>query len=394
MRVTTPPCNERPTLTQLAPKQTTTRRAKTYKQEAKNAKALTQAMAWLKAAGIKAEPSTTEGCHLAVKTLDGATLQVAVLINQQDPTPIGSNLVVLAGDLTSRHSALALKTFQSITIAAGYGARKPIDRGPEPERKLMYDDEFELVAMRHKEFRKVPNPSAEELLAFDRVINKAVSRFVYINQRICLRHAIQASDLKTYAQVWACNYLGLYRVAEPTDNDNERKMYAHLCQRFGNFIEILLKKERNCIPDAHAASIALTGRPYEPLRSSLGRIRAELDASLEESFEDAALAELEGDVFDMDAEALMAPELGMTEVPHQLLGSEEEREQKLSDARRRKLAQSMLKQALAAMPHDQMIQTLETTAANPHLCYDARAEAKKQLRIHREDCSSCPKTEE
>jgi hypothetical protein len=95
------------------------------------------------------------------------------------------------------------------------------------------------------------------------VVSKAVNRFLYINTKICRRHGLEFEDLKTYAQIWTCNYLGLYKVANPTNNDNERKLYAHLCQRFGNFVEVLLKKERSCIPDPQTTSVALLGKPYE-----------------------------------------------------------------------------------------------------------------------------------
>lgn len=368
---------------------------KSYVKEAKNAKALVQATSWLKAANIPVKPSTTPGCDLTIQTKAGKSIEIKVAVDSAEPRPAAEHLLVLAADLTHRNKSKALETFHSITSGAGYGTPSPINRGEDPTKKMHFDDNFELVAMRHKEFRKVPNPTADELAHFDKVISKAVSRFVFINTKICRRHGLGFDDLKTYAQIWTCNYLGLYKVANPTNNDNERKLYTHLCQRFSNFIEVLLKKERNCLPDSQTAHIAQTGTPYQGRAKT--RLAAVIDAA-ELSFEEVMEAQQEEEVEPQDlAEAEIIPD-GFTlfTLPESAQSSadDEEREQKITDAKRRKLAQKQLAEEFSKLDHDTLITTLEAVAINTHLCYDARAEAKKQLRLHREACTSCAEVRE
>jgi hypothetical protein len=364
---------------------TVTKRATgSYVKEPKNAKALTQVGNWLKAAAIQARPSSTPGCDLTVKTADGRDLEIKVALGPSDERPAAEHLFVLASELAHRTKAVAVRAFHSITEAAGHGRPLPINRGVDPAKKLSFEDNFELVAMRHKEFRKVPNPTAEELKAFDKVIGKAVSRFLYINTKICRRHGLEFDDLKTYAQIWTCNYLGLYKVANPTNNDNERKLYAHLCQRFGNFVEVLLKKERSCIPDPQTTSVALLGRPYNgPSFSGTGRRLFQQEQGLDEGVEFEAEPEHEEPAIDPDVYT-----------DEQTAADEEEKEQTVTDAKRRKLAQGLLRAEFSKLDHETLTYLLTEASENPALCPDARSEAKKQLRLHKASCGSCPKPQE
>lgn len=352
---------------------------KDYRKEAKNARALVQVSAWLKAVNVAVVPSEEPGCDLTVQSRGGGSVQVVVAMTAGEARGAQEAIVVLAKELTSKHSSVALKAFHTITEAAGFGSPLPIDRGPEPKKKLHFDDNFELVSMRHKEFRRVPNPTDADLKYFSKVIAKAVGRFMYINQVICRRHLVQFEDLQTYAQVWTCNYLGLYSVANPTVNDNERKLYAYLCQRFAEFASMLVKKERNCLPDPETTAITFTGKTYGEVRQrSLKRV----------SDEPADFEPLE------NAEDVM--ELGSTEIDTDL-GTEEtvetvdqeEKAAKSADLKRRKLAQSTLSTELGKLEHSVLIETLDGAHKNPNLCYDARKEAQKQLRLHKAGCSVC-----
>lgn len=360
--------------------------AKSYQKPSPNARALTQVNAWLRAAEIPTKPASTPGCDLAIVTDDGRELQVKIAAGSAET--VGADaLVVFAKDLTSRHGAVALKAFHQITVAAGRGSPNPVAlRGVEPLKKLHYDDNFELVSMRHKEFRRVPNPSTADLEVFTAVVRKAVRRFMFINTVICRRHLLAFEDLQTYAQVWTCNYLGLYKVENPTQNDNERKLYVYLCQRFAEFAKMIVKKERNCIPDSETASIASTGRPYAgPISARAGTfVGADWG---EQSFEEAQEQELEAEVgFVSSQEPIYDP--GLQEDPRQS-ADEEHQEQKLDDARRRKEAQKLLAEKLLALPHDKRIEALEAVAESSHVCYDARLEARKQLRLHHSSCQDC-----
>jgi hypothetical protein len=362
---------------------------KSYRKPDPNAAALTRMTAWLQAAAIPVKQSSTSGCDLVLTDANGRDIEIKVGISYDDARPAVEHLFVLACEVTSRHSATALRAFQSITVATGYGAAKPIDRGEEPAKKLNYEDNFELVAMRHKEFRRVPNPTAAELAKYDRVINKAVSRFMYINAKICKRHNQDFGDLKTYAQIWTCNYLGLYKVANPTNNDNEKKLYAHLCQRFHNYVDLLLKKERNCVVDSNTVSIALYGRPYDANIGSR-RIAEGYEQPDSGSWEEPSEAEQIDEVLEF---ATQAAELDFATalMPVSALDEtdDEAEKEQISEAKRRKQAQAALKAAFAKLPHDRMVELLKEASENEHLCYDARMEARKQLRLHAKECDHC-----
>lgn len=359
---------------------------KTYKTPAKNARALIQVSAWLKAVGIEVKPSEAPGCDLAVTHKAGNQVDVAVVTSYDHVPLFGDGLVVLANELTSQHTATAHRAFHMITVAAGYGTPNPVaGRGAEPSRKLRYDDNFELVSMRHREFRRVPNPEAKDITAYNKVVYKAIKRFMGINAVICRRNGVEFEDLRSYARVWTCNYLGLFKVANPTENDNERKLYAYLNQRFTEMAGMLVKKERNCVPDLQAAHIARFGTTFEAINRKQG-LGTYLETSAEMSFEDHAEALLDEEVaeeievaaFQDGYEGLMIPEVDA-----------QEKEKKISDNKRRKLAAAALKTKLASMPHEDLLALLGSTSTNAYVHPDARKEAVRQLRLHKEDCSVC-----
>lgn len=390
---TSPTYNERPLTVIKTIAQTKTSK-KSYPKEGPNARALTQMTAWLKAAAIPVKASKTAGCDLVVTNANGQDVELKVGLSFDDKRPAKDHLFVLACEVTSRHAPTALRAFQSVTVATGYGAPQPVDRGQAPAKKLSYEDNFELVAMRHQEFRKVPNPSKAELAKYDRVINKAISRFMYINSKICKRHLLGFEDLKTYAQVWTCNYLGLYKVANPTNNDNEKKLYAHLCQRFSNFVDVFLKKERNCVPDAETLSIALFGRPVETAKARTARNAAlgyedfDADRPVEEE-EELPEADQMDEILEYATVAAMDATIAFMLNPDEPLEDKEEVEAQISDAKRRKMAQAQLKAEFAKLPHDRLIEILTEASENEYLCYDARMEARKQLRLHVKSCEHC-----
>lgn len=367
------------------------RSAKPYQKQPKNHTARNLLVGWLRSAQIEVRLSEATGCDLVVKTSSGKDVQIKVGVTAHDPRPAVEHLFVLSKELTNRNRATALKAFHVITEAAGHGAPTPIGRGGQLEKKANYEDSFELVAMRHAEFRKVPNPTSEEFAQYAKVISKAVHRFMYINPAICRRHGLDEGDLTTYAQIWTANYLGLYRIEDPQNNDNERQLYAHLCQRFGNFVEVLLKKERSCIPDSETASVAQFGIPWGGKGRNSARLFQQERDLMEATAEEALEFELESEISGEGDDGLQIIDgLAMTEEGSGMSNADEEaREQKISDARRREWAQEQLAAELGKLDHEQMTYLLEEAAANGALCYDAQQEARKQLRIHRETCLDC-----
>lgn len=377
-----------PAYNETQKRKTHMKKATSYKKEEKNARAVVRAKAWLKAAGVPAVSSSVGGCDLTVKTKTGRSLEIKVGISYDDPKPAAEHLFILACELVSKHTATAHKAFHMITIAAGYGTPLPVNRGEEPKKKLHFDDNFELVSMRHKEFRRVPNPTEAELAQFQPVIKAAVSRFMYINKVICQRHGLEFSDLQTYAQVWTCNYLGLYMIENPTQCDNEKNLRKNLRQRFAEFAQMLVKKERNCLPDGHTAMIAQFGRPCD------GKLKSRVGTTLSDGFEpetltfaEAAEAELEAQVDGVEFDVEMVDH--DLAVSPQQASDDEASEKKISDQKRRKMAQATLRDEFGKMDHEVLVETLEGAVLNSHICYDARKEAGRQLRLHREDCSVC-----
>ena len=327
-----------------------------YQQEPKNARAVCQAMAWLSAVGIPCRlPEVKSGADLILTKKDGGEINIKLAVTQDEPRPAVECLVVLAKELASPQAPVALAAFHVITEAAGFGRPLPVDRGPEPEKKLSYHDNFELVSLRHREFRRVPNPDPVELAGYKKVMEQACYRFVNMNQELCRRNCLLVEDLMTYAQVWTCNYLGLYKVAVETVNDNIRKLRAHLKQRFAEFAKMIQKKERDCFPAPDTVHIALLGKPIDENH----RLESfSIDPTLDEG--------VDTDYIKRHSELDLS-----------------------NDDTRRNSAVVLLAKNLKSMPHDKMIQVLTEAAANNSLCADARSEANRQLRLHERSCNVC-----
>jgi len=329
-----------------------------YQKEPKNARALCQTMAWLKAVGVPHKLSEIPGTDLLLVKKDGGDfdfLVVKLAVESEETKPAVECLTVMAKELASTKHQVALAAFHTITEAAGFGKPIPVDRGAEPEKRLSYDDNFELVSMRHREFRRVPNPDAQDLVQYKKVMEQACYRFINLNQDLCRRNCLLVEDLMTYAQVWTCNYLGLYKVAVETVNDNVRKLRAHLKQRFAEFAYMVKKKERNCFPSPDTVQIALLGQTVDENHR------------------------LEGFSTDPTLEDNVDPDY-----------SERHVELDLSDEEsRRQSAAASLSKHLRILPHEKMVEVLNEAITNTSLCHDARGEAAKQLRMHQKTCVAC-----
>jgi len=326
-----------------------------YQQPPMNARALCQAMSWLKAVGIKYSPGPQDGGDLVLATKAGGEIQVKLAMTKDEPRPARECLVVLAKELASPQAPVALRAFHAITEAAGYGSPLPVDRGVEPDYKLHYNDNFELVSFRHKDFRRVPNPDPAELAQYKRVLEQSCYRFVNMNQEMCRRNCLLVEDLMTYAQVWTCNYLGLHKVAVETVNDNVRKLRCFLKQRFAEFAHMIQKKERNCFPAPDTVQIAILGKPIDE--------NHRLEGWSVDPMSDEAIAH---------RRKLM-----------------EDKELVNDEALRRAAAQEYLSSHFGAMPHEKMVEVLKAAMNNTSFCHDARIEARKQLTFHQKHCVVC-----
>src|SRR4051812_33871137 len=86
--------NERP---YIVPKRKTT----SYRKESKNATAVTQVTAWLKAVNVTVKPSTVPGCDLVALTTDGREVEIKVGVTSADARPAVDHLFVLSRELTN-----------------------------------------------------------------------------------------------------------------------------------------------------------------------------------------------------------------------------------------------------------------------------------------------------
>lgn len=143
--------------------------------------------------------------------------------------------------------------FLSVSSARREGSTThlPSLRGEMPARKLHYADNFELVAMRHREFRRSPNPSPVQLRRFQPLAARSAQRFLGLNRALCARHGYEHGDLLSYALVWTISFLGLYfkDARSELPNENEKLLCSYLKQRFAEFRSLLIKKGRSCFPD-------------------------------------------------------------------------------------------------------------------------------------------------
>lgn len=344
---------------------------KNFAPQKPNATAVNILRSWLKSVGIANRPSTVPGFDLSVSVAGGGDLEVQVC-RRKDETMPGQGVQVLASDITGKNLARALSAFWRVTDAAGLDRVKPFERGAEPEpnakgnpRKLHYrDDEF-LVAIRHTEFRRAPNPDPERFAHYKATMEKTSWAFLRLNFELCARHGVGIDDIMTHARCYVVNFCTRYETPEEVFHDNERKCYAYIRQRLNSdFLPILRKKERSMIPDAETVSIGLYGRPFfgrSWFTHGQDHVGPEVSLGMEEE-----------DVEDEDYVRR-----------HRLLDTS-------TPAARRASAAAMLRELLAGMPHDAMVEALRGASENLVLDSVTRREAARQFGLHAKGCSTCP----
>jgi hypothetical protein len=257
-------------------------------------------------------------------------------------------------DLTDRDLGKSLNAFTALQVALGYEPKAPVDRGPIPTHKASSADDFHGVAMRHSEFRRVPNPPAWKLKAYEDVIGKTAWKFYRWNTQVCQDHGLDVDDLKSYASIWTCNYIGMYEISDKVDGENKRFLSSYLQQRFGEFRKQLDKQGRNILPTLDEAFIALHGRPYEYTRKA--------DWDTDDSIE-----------FDIADEP-----------------NEEQPQGRAEGQRGRRTRHATeLRERLGEMPHDDMVQALSMTIESDRVHMDARRAASKHLHAHAKKCAAC-----
>lgn len=335
-----------------------------YAEQPRNATAVNILRSWLTAVGIKHKPSKLQGYDICVEGRAGGEVQVQVAMGGEEKSK-EAGVQVLARDITGKRASKKLDAFWSVTDAAGFERRQPVDRGAEPEanakgnpRKLHYRDEFDLVAFRHTEFRWSPDPPADRWVRYKPTIEKVAWGFLKMNSRLAARHQFDIDDVLQYARVWVVNYCARYEVPNPLHNDNERKCYRYLQQRFNNDLRaLLLKKERSTIPDAETVSIALYGAPDSDPEVAWGWDERRDSERDDEVDPDYVARHCELDVSTPQA--------------------------------RRRSAGKVLGELLSQLDHDQFVTTLRGAASSTSIDMTARKEASRLLRAHEAACEAC-----
>lgn len=324
---------------------------------AKIERAVTQTTQYLKVLNI---PFQVEGTTLNIQSASGNKV-VVVLVSGTEHVP-EDTVRVSVDELINKNTQISKQAFAKITEAAGYGNPAPVKRGTNPAtKKLRYQDNFELVTMRHREFRKAPNPPAEKYEEYKDIITGASKRFYMRNIRYLTAHGMELDDCIQYAMVWATNYFGLYEVVSANVAQRKGRLYKHLCQRFGELAKNLEKKGRSCIPNTSVCRLGMGLTEHEESESA-----------------SAFLFNLQGEE-EVDAEYVA-------------------RRNQLGKGRgvsgRRNGATKLLAELLASLPHDEMLEKLREVEMSPHQNYFAKKEARRQIAKHVKACASCSASQE
>lgn len=338
--------------------------------EAKNSRAVTQIKGWLKNCSI---PFTagSDGADLCVTGKNGTPTQVQLRAEDSLPAP-KSSIVLEAAVITGRKLQAAFDLFSAFIVRLGYEPRMPIDRGPVPEQKAHFSDAPELVAFRHTEFRRVANPSPEQLEKYAPIIKRSCYSFLRSYEDVCSDNMLEYGDLHTHAMVWTCNFIGLHELSNKAGDDNAKLLTNYLSQRFVELMRTLHKKGRNTFAHLDEAHIAQTGQTFE--YAALRQLALKENEGGDRGgalFFTAVPAHDES--VEVDEDYISRHNMLDTSTP----------------AKRKVSAEKMLNDALEALGHDKMVEALTVASTNNRMDPTARQEAASRLRVHSASCPHC-----
>lgn len=152
----------------------------------------------------------------------------------------------------------ALPVFWEITERAGAGKPRPTFR-PQFTGALLPHEDNDLVAMRHTEFRKVPNnPMVFLREDYQKIVSWAVSRFYRFNRVQLSRLGYETDDLRTFAWMYVMNFHGLWRDVHASDKKNGGSLCNYLQQRFfTDFRKLIDRKAQNVLVDTETVAMAM-----------------------------------------------------------------------------------------------------------------------------------------
>lgn len=361
---------------------------KAYTQTSSRDTAVITLRSWLNAVKIPNKKSKTRGCDVTVTAKDGTFLEVVVQLGRELRDAPAGAVVVRAEELrcarlSETHLSnrgrtplqIAFDAFHAITEKAGYGKPAPFQRGNEPDRMFSWEEDGFLVPLRHTEFRRAPNPSPAKYAQYKDILDRAAYMFYRANERLCERQVTSHEDVTTFAYFCLVGFCAHYERPEPVGDENERLLTAYLKQRLAELRKTWLTKFLAQVDEDGPALMVFS---YGDDPSSH---RAEVEDYIQT-------------VDDQDDTTV--PHYGVRGLRHsdmelgdlsndeamRLISEREEEEAQLR-------AKKKLTEALAAMPHDQMVETLVLVSESAHMDKDTKKMASRQLLLHSRRCPAC-----
>lgn len=92
-------------------------------------------------------------------------------------------------------------------------------------------ENFELVTMRHRQFKRTTMPDTATLRKWEPQIARAARKALWQYKPVWGGASFDLDDLMSYGRVWACMYLDQMQI--PDEEGNKRLFLYHLSQRFG-----------------------------------------------------------------------------------------------------------------------------------------------------------------
>ncbi|NDD84293.1 hypothetical protein EBZ38_08490 [bacterium] len=308
--------------------------------ENKIKRAVTQLSEYFRAVKI---PFHRHNRLFSVQGVNGSTMNFEICIDgvlsDAKNTPVDIN------EITHKDLRIAISTFQNITEIAGYGKLTPVNRGFTNGKKVRVTQSFELSAMRHSELRRTPNPLPSKFEEFGDVISNVVKSYCSRRGReFLVKFGIDYDDLMQYARLWATTYFGLYENPDDSLVDRKKMLYCNLTQRFSEFTNLLYKKSRSCTPSGEVFRISI-GLPGH----------AEKYDAFSQSIDDSFFEELQTETKPVK--------------------------------RTRSSLKQLLNKLLSEMPHDKMVEKLNSIAKDSS--NEASKAAKFKLQSHKNNCEQC-----
>lgn len=308
-------------------------------------RAISVLSSWFAAVGIYSKVS---GENIVAEHSNGTMVHILPDTNPEvagDPpfATIDQNAILSPDERTST------RAFMALTEALGYGALMPVYRGDGPDHPVNYRNDYELVAMRHSDFRRSPNVADAKLHEYDSVMGAQVKRFFRHNHDLCLRNGYEHEDLLSYAMIWTLSWLHrLYRV-DLSEKENRSLLSYELRQRFTNFYDLLRKKDWSCTPEAAVLNVA-----QETDDRYIGAIK------------------------DGDPVSLLT-----------MYDTHDREKRKRGSKKERKRIAKVLVERLEGLPHDDYMSKLCRVAGSALAAPAAKMHARKRIRAHFEECDNC-----